>query len=784
MAGSRLIQAPLPWLPGGAQEIAPGVGLLDLPDGGGQMWVHGMATFTWDAGDEAGRRLAAVQVTQLKAATQKQVATALGTDQVTVWRWAAAFRKDGMAGLLPARKGPKGPVKLTPELTATIKDLDAHGLGLEAIARQCGISTFAVRTALGRIPARPRQAAPEEKQPAAGGTAGQDGEGTAAGTADHDDAGDHSADQDQAADQGAAEDCAGQDDAGAVLPVLPDPVPRDGERALARFGLLGEGAAPVFTPGARYPLAGLLIALPALADTGLLACARQVYGRLRDGYYGLGAVLVHLVLQALLREPRAEGATRVPPPAMGRVLGLDRAPEVKTIRRKIAELAPAGKAAELQMAIARHHAAASPDALAFMYIDGHTRAYFGERDVQKMHVARLKFPGPATEETWVTDRAGDPLLVVMAEPSTSLAAQIKELLPALREIAGPDRKPTLCFDRGGWSPDLFADITEAGFHLLTYRKNTAGKDIPDLPTEEFTTITWAGDDGRPLKYELAESHAELPITKGGRKGQTVPLRQVTRLDKGRQVHVLTDRQAGDLPAAAVIYRMGSRWREENYFRYGRAHFALDALDTYAVTAEDPDRKVPNPAKKTAAAAVKTAKKDLAAAETAREAKLTSMRTPAPGQETLITNQQLARLGAPVTAARQRLEDAQAAAKAIPAKIPLSQHNPDMVRLDTETKLITHAIRMAAYNAETTLARALDGAYARAGDEAYALIREALATSGDIIPADGALTIRLDPLSAPRRTRALAALCEKLTAAGATYPGTTLTLRYEVKEHTA
>ena len=784
MAGSRLIQAPLPWLPGGAQEIAPGVGLLYLSDGGGQMWVHGMATFTWDAGDEAGRRLAAVQVTQLKAATQKQVAAALGTDLATVWRWAAAFRKDGMAGLLPARKGPKGPVKLTPELTATIKDLDAHGLGLEAIARQCGISTFAVRTALGRIPARPRQAAPEEKQPAAGGTAGQDGEGTAAGTADHDDAGDHSADQDQAADQGAAEDCAGQDDADAVLPVLPDPVPRGGERALARFGLLGEGAAPVFTPGARYPLAGLLIALPALADTGLLACARQVYGRLRDGYYGLGAVLVHLVLQALLREPRAEGATRVPRRRWAGSWAWTGHQRSRRSAARSPSSPPPARPPSCRWRSPGITRAASPDALAFMYIDGHTRAYFGERDVQKMHVARLKFPGPATEETWVTDRAGDPLLVVMAEPSTSLAAQIKELLPTLREIAGPDRKPTLCFDRGGWSPDLFADITEAGFHLLTYRKNTAGKDIPDLPAEEFTTITWAGDDGRPLKYELAESHAELPITKGGRKGQTVPLRQVTRLDKGRQVHVLTDRQAGDLPAAAVIYRMGSRWREENYFRYGRAHFALDALDTYAVTAEDPDRKVPNPARKTAAAAVKTAKKDLAAAETAREAKLTSMRTPAPGQETLITNQQLARLGAPVTAARQRLEDAQAAAKAIPAKIPLSQHNPDLVRLDTETKLITHAIRMAAYNAETTLARALDGAYARAGDEAYALIREALTTSGDIIPADGVLTIRLDPLSAPRRTRALAALCEKLTATGATYPGTTLTLRYEVKEHTA
>jgi hypothetical protein len=42
----------------------------------------------------------------------------------------------------------------------------------------------------------------------------------------------------------------------------------------------------------------------------------------------------------------------------------------------------------------------------------------------------------------------------------------------------------------------------------------------------------------------------------------------------------------------------------------------------------------------------------------------------------------------------------------------------MVRLDAEVKQITHAIRMAAYNAETTLARALDGHYARAGDDAY------------------------------------------------------------------
>ena len=106
----------------------------------------------------------------------------------------------------------------------------------------------------------------------------------------------------------------------------------------------------------------------------------------------------------------------------------------------------------------------------------------------------------------------------------------------------------------------------------------------------------------------------------------------------------------------------------------------------------------------------------------------------------------------------------------------------MVRLEAEVKQITHAIRMAAYNAETALARALDGHYPRASDEAYALIREALTVSGDIIPGPGELLIRLDPLTAPRRTQALAVLCDQLNQAQACYPGTDLVLRYDVKPH--
>ena len=759
MMARMLTQVPLPLLPGDAAEIAPGVGVVAGQDGGGVVWVHGLATFAWDAGDETARRLAAVQLVQLKAATKVQVAQAFGVIPVSVWRWARALAAGGVAGLVPAAKGPRRASKLTPQVIGRIRELDGQGAGKAAIAAAAGVSESSVRSVL---------------RPAAGGADGVP-------------AGQDPADTDSAD----IADLAGTDTGmGAAEPepdalaVLPDPVPRDAERALARFGLLGEGAAPAFTPGARYPLAGLLLALPPLAQSGLLDCARQVYGRLRNGFYGLEVMLVVLVFMALLREARAEGATRIPPAALGRVLGLDRAPEVKTIRRKLAELAAAGKAADLQLALARHHAAASPDTLGFLYIDGHTRAYFGKRDIQKMHVTRLKFPGPATEETWVTGSAGDPLLVVMAQPSSSLAAQIRDLLPSLRDIAGPGAKPVLCFDRGGWSPALFADIIDAGFDLLTYRKNDTGKDIPALPGTAFAMASCTGDDGREHAFDLADTTTDLTVSEGEHKGRVLTLRQVTRRKPGdtRQVHILTTRPAADLPAAAVIYRMTSRWREENYFRYGRAHFALDALDSYAVTAEDPGRMVPNPAKKTAAAAVKTAKKTLANAEAARQEKLAALRSPAPGTSVMITNQVLARLDAPVQAARRDLDAAKTAARAIPAKIPLAEHNPAMVKLDTETKLITHAIRMAACNTETILARALNGRYARAGDEAYALIREALHASGDITISGSILHIRLDPLSAPRRTRALAALCEQLSTTRTRYPGTHLVLRYEVKEH--
>jgi len=127
MMGRMLTQPVLPLLPEGAAEIAPGVGIVTGTGGGGLVTVQGLATFAWDGGDEAGRRLAAVQLVRVRAASQGQVAAAFGVDPATVWRWDKALAVGGVAALVPARRGPKGASKLTAPLVARIAELDAGG---------------------------------------------------------------------------------------------------------------------------------------------------------------------------------------------------------------------------------------------------------------------------------------------------------------------------------------------------------------------------------------------------------------------------------------------------------------------------------------------------------------------------------------------------------------------------------------------------------------------------------------------------------------------------------
>jgi hypothetical protein len=208
---------------------------------------------------------------------------------------------------------------------------------------------------------------------------------------------------------------------------------------------------------------------------------------------------------------------------------------------------------------------------------------------------------PAVTDYWVNDQNGEPLFVVPCEANHGLAKMLKRILVEIADVVG-NRRVTVVFDRGGWSPRLFKEILELGkFDIMTYRKGKIRKVSKNKFQEHTLTV-----DGRTVKYQLFEQSVRFLRGK-------LQLRQVTRLrDDNHQTQILTSRW--DIPAAMVAYRMFERWRQENFFKYMQEEYALDALVDYDFEPADAAADVPNPKRKAVEKELKEAKQELAKKE--------------------------------------------------------------------------------------------------------------------------------------------------------------------------
>lgn len=736
--------------------------------------VSGLPLAHFAAGDRVGEAYAMVILVDLGWARQGEVARAFGCDVRTVRRHQRRFEEGGLAALGRPRGFPRGQSRVSPSRREAVDRWKAEGVSNREIARRLGIDEKAVRKLVRRLGWSERTAeqtalAFEGADSKLSASTDPSGAGARPTGVEAPEVADAPADPKLSA-------FAREPHPEPVSFSLDrDPADRSADRLLARLGLL-EDATPLFGASTQVLGVGVLLAMPALVDSGVLSIAREIYGGLGPAFYGLRTTLVTLLLMALLRVKRPEGLKERSPRQLGQVLGLDRAPEVKTLRRKLARLAAQGQAAELGRALARRRVATRGHALGFLYVDGHVRAYHGSREIPKTHVARMRISMPATTDYWVHDAESEPLFVVPTEANPGLVKRLPGVLAEVRELVG-ERQVTVVFDRGGWSPKLFAQILADGFDLLTYRKAP----YRPVPMGRFRRHR-ATIDGRVLDYWLADQRVRLEYGPRGRR-KRLPLRQVTRLsDNGHQTPILTSRR--DVSALEVAYRMFERWGQENFFKYLREEFALDALVDYATEPADAERHVPNPERKKLDAELRQARAHLEqlqahyglAALENRERRRPSMR----GFK--IAN---ADLSARVRQAMRRIQELETKRATLPARVPVQEVvTADVVKLAVERKHLTDLLKMVAYQAEGDLVRLLAPHYHRTEQEGRTLIQSALAAGGDLQITDTELTVALDPLSSPHKTRALAAVCETLNATATRFPGTPLRMRFTLKPEPA
>jgi hypothetical protein len=470
---------------------------------------------------------------------------------------------------------------------------------------------------------------------------------------------------------------------------------------------------------------------------------------------------------ALLRIKRPEHLKEHDPAAFGRVLGLDRAPEVKTLRRRLTRLAAHHRAEQLGAELARLRVNQRGNLMGFLYIDGHVRAYHGQRSIaSRAYVTRRHLAMPASTDYWINDRSGDPLFVITAEVNAALSKALPRLLGEVRDVVG-ERGVTIVFDRGGWSPKLFATIIKNGFDLLTYR---AGR-CRCINERRFIRRR-AELDGRWVDYLLHDQPVRFL------KGK-LRLRQVTCLsDNGHQTQVITSRW--DLRDIEVAYRMFDRWRQENFFKYMREEFLLDALVDYQIEPEDPTRTIPNPERRALDKEMKAARADLARLEREYGA---AAATSAEQRRPTMRGFKIAhgKLGKQLRAARDRVARLFAQRQNLPKRVEVRDLTErTVVKLATERKHLTDIFKMVAYQAESDLLALLRPHYARADQEGRTLLHELFGIAGDIRVNDSELHITLAPLSSPHRTQAAMVLCEMLDRTTTTFPGSHLRMRFAMR----
>jgi len=531
------------------------------------------------------------------------------------------------------------------------------------------------------------------------------------------------------------------------------------------------------------PLGGVLWALPALLSEGLLRHSREHF-TLTEGFYPLESIFLVVAFMALARVRTIEALRYEPPGEWGRLVGLDRVPEVRTLRHKLGELcAPAGAAAAWSGTLAKEWMAAQADGDGVYYADGHVRVYHGELTaLPRRYVARQKLCLRGVTDYWVNAMDGRPFFLVSRPVDAGLIEVLRTTIvprliaeaPGQPTAAELEAEPlrhrfTLIFDRAGYSPPFFAEMKALRVAVITYHKFPG----EDWAVGEFAPQTLTLVHGETVTLTLAE--------RGTRLTNGLWVREVRqREDAGHQVSVLATDYRSELAPIAV--RMFARWTQENFLKYMREHFAIDRLVEHGTEPLPAATTLVNPTWRRLDAEVRRERAQLARAQ-AQFGAASLPPTPEPA-ELEQWQAQKARLHEAVTTRQTRLDELKTQRKATPHHVTLGELPADeqFPRLRIERKHFVDTIKLIAYRAETALVGTVRETLARR-DDARALVREILRTTADLRPdaRQKTLTVRLHPLGSALQDAAVRHLADELTATETVFPGTDLRLIFTLPD---
>lgn len=747
-------QALLPLIPDGATPLNDRIGVVRA---GGQ-WTYFCGiqpVFQHAEDDRRAFRMFTAQLCCQGACTQAEVIRVFGVSKNSVLRSVAKYRQEGIEGFFRPRRSPPARV-LTAEVTVEAQRLLDQGGARREVAATVGVRYDTLRKAIqqGRL----REAAP--------GLASQETPKAALSSPPL-------APSDKSA-RSEADAAAGKEMGIACT--------RPCERVLAALGMLPGGATTQFQSCRDVSYGGVLCALPALAENGLLRHLETL--PLLSGYYTTLHVVLLLAYMALCRIKAVEQLQYETPGELGKLMGLDRIPEVRCLRNKMSHLSQDEAPQRWAGKLSQEWLDQNPELAGTLYVDGHVRLYHGQlTQLPRRYVARQRLCLRGTTDYWVNDALGQPFFSVERPIDQGLLEALRsDVVPRLlREVPGQptaeelgaDRyrsRFAMVFDREAYSPAFFREMWQMHrIACITYHKYPKEA----WPESEFTETQVPMPNGEFLSLKLAERGSWI-----GDRREGLWVREVRKLTPGGHQTSLVSTAYGQLgPENAG--RLFSRWSQENFFRYMMEHYAIDALSEYGTEViPGTKRPVVNPAWRELDRQQRSLKSKL----TQHQARFAALTLHPQAEEVDIRKweQQKAKLQEEIEGLEHDVSGVKEKIKSTPHHVAWDDlpQEKKFERLAPSRKRLTDTVKLVAYRAETALAAIVREDLSHM-DEARALIRDLFRSDADLRPDEtaGVLEVRVHTFANPRSNRAIQHLLDHLNAAEFTYPGTNLRLTY-------
>jgi len=536
--------------------------------------VKGQLYMSWPSGDEACVRVAMVQLQKCRLATEQDLAEAFGRHVTTVQRYVRDFADEGVEGLMPERRGPKGRWKLTPDLRGKIllivlregiwkleaiqqrllaawhetvslpsiqQVLEENGLG-DPTTR--GVGDAVVQGELFLLELPPQLALPLD---------------------------------------GAVAPCGEQAGAGSV---------RERQSVAGNSNAVGNEAAAAglgrgwrrdsYSPAQRVYLdrleqgaynayAGGLLFAPLLARYGFLPTLSRVITMATHEGYSLEELGLTLFYLDVFGFRSMEDFKRAYPEEFGLLMGRAQSPSLFTLRRFLHKVRKLVNGETLIDEFALAYLRSGLAAWGVMYIDGHFLPYYGLYPISKGWHGVRHIPMKGSYNFLAVDERFAPWLFLIRSSSEDLLQKIPELIAKARRLgeqAGVSQERLdqliVVFDREGYSAELYRYLEGkdqgAGKRraLFISWAKYSDKWVNDLPEEQFKAVA-------QVTYEIrkAEAIPYLETTRTMSKYGKIRAVVIQSGSDKKRAAIYTNGTAEEIGAERIVQAICRRWGEEN-----------------------------------------------------------------------------------------------------------------------------------------------------------------------------------------------------------------------------